>query len=236
MNKISQNINTYSITPLIQSESFNGKHCDYGYSRKQKVIVATTTALGVGISLAILAKRANYSLKPKDMFKDIKNSYLSKVAYQAPEIITIGAGTCIGGLVGGCIIDKNKNNRKSKAREALLQIGNISIPILTVDLFVDKIFANTSKWGKAIAGLGGVFAGVYLANFIMNKINNLIFNNKDGRKVKATDYSAHLDDVVVAANYISQSPIIHSIGRIIPIALMIAGNEVGLKQSQENRF
>ena len=32
------------------------------------------------------------------------------------------------------IIDKNPDNRKAKRREAVMQMGNISIPILTVDL------------------------------------------------------------------------------------------------------
>ena len=43
------------------------------YSKKEKAIVATTTALGVFSSLAILAKIKGHSIKPKDFFNFLKN-------------------------------------------------------------------------------------------------------------------------------------------------------------------
>ena len=48
--------------------------------------------------------------------------------------------------------------------------------------------------------------------------------------MKLTDFSAHVDDAVVAASYVSSSPIVNGIARIIPLALMIPGNEVGNKK------
>ena len=63
------------------------------------------------------------------MFKNIKNSYLAKVFYEWPEVTAIGAGSCLGGLAGGYLIDKNKENRKAKQREAIMHFGNIAIPI-----------------------------------------------------------------------------------------------------------
>ena len=205
-----------------------------GYKPSDKAIIASTTTLGVLASLAILAKRAKYSLKPSKMFKNIKNSYLEKTDYKAKEVIAMGAGSCLGGLAGGYIIDKSKENRKAKLRETVMQIGNVSIPILTVYLLIDKVCKNASKGVQAIAGLGGVFIGVTIANFVMNKLNNLLFNEKPGekRKMKVTDFSAHLDDVVVAANYIAKGDFVHLVGRIIPIALIIPGLEVGNKKAE----
>ena len=55
------------------------------------------------------------------------------------------------------------------------------------------------------------------------------YDNKDERGVKITDYSAHIDDMVTAASYISKSKAVYYISRIIPFALMIPGNEVGKK-------
>lgn len=201
------------------------------YKPSEKAVIFTSTTLGVLGSLAILAKSAKYSLKPSDMFKNIKNSYLAKTDFGAKEVIAMGAGSCIGGLAGGFIVDKDKNNRKSKLRESIMQIGNVSIPILTVHLMVEKIFKNASKGARAFAGLGGVFAGVTIANFVMNKFNNIIFNENNGekRKMKVTDFSAHVDDFVVAASYISKSDFVHTLGRVIPIALLIPGLEVGNK-------
>ena len=198
------------------------------YSTKEKAIIAGTAVLGVGGSLALLAKSAGYSLKPQKMFKNFKNSYFSKVDFEAKEIISMGVGTCLGGLAGGYIIDKNKHNRKAKRREAIMQIGNISIPILTVH-YMHKLGIKFGKAGEAISSIAGIFTGVYLANFLMNKLSNVIFDNRDERGVKATDFSAHVDDMLVAATYVSKDDIVHILGRIIPFALLIPGFEVGTK-------
>ncbi len=207
-------------------ELFSGN----GYSSKDRAIVAATTAFGVAASCAILAKGAGYSLKPSKMFKNIKNSYLSKVEFLAKPIIGIGAGSCLGGLAGGYIIDKDSENRKAKRRETVMQIGNISIPILTVKYF-NEIFEKYGKKAASAASIAGVFVGVFIANFLMNNLGNVIFNDKSGaRKVKATDFSAHVDDMLAAATYISKDKIVHNIARIVPVALMIPGNEVGLKK------
>ena len=200
------------------------------YSKRDKAIVFATTALGVCAAAAGLAKGAGYSLKPDKMFKNVKNSYLAKVKYEWPEVIALGAGSCLGGLAGGYIIDKNKENRKLKQREAIMHFGNISIPIFTVGMVVDKVFKNSNKWIKAGAGLGGIVVGLYLANFITNKLCSAIFKDKSHeRGIEVTDLPAHLDDAVVAAGYISDSKFIHGLSRIIPLALMVAGNEVGTK-------
>lgn len=225
------------ITPVgynTKNMSFGHGHSfrDSDYSTGQKAVVAATTTLGVAASLAILAKRAKYSLKPSKMFSDIKNSYLAKVKYHEEQVIPIGIGTSLGGLAGGYLIDKDSNNRKAKRREAVMQIGNISIPILTVENFA-KVGERYGKTAKTISAVAGIFAGVYLANFLMNKLSNVIFHTKQGeRGVKATDFSAHLDDMVVAASYISDAKLVDFIARFIPAALMVAGNEVGTKKAE----
>ena len=235
-----QPINTYK-----QYESdFVRKYPNFGHSHsaikestytpKEKAIIAGMSILGVLGSLAILAKGAKYSLKPSKMFKDIKNSYLANADFEAKEVIAMGAGSCLGGLAAGFMVDKNKANRRAKLRESLMQIGNVSIPILTVHLMTKNIFGKASEGVRAFAGLGGVAIGVLLANFVMNRLNNLIFKEPvgEGRKIKITDFSAHLDDVVVAAHYIApQSKIVHAIGRIVPAALVIPGLEVGSKKA-----
>ena len=215
----------------------------FGHSRKkendmttkEKLIIASTTAAGVVGALAVLSKLEGNTLNPKK-FKKLKDSYIAKTKFFAKDVISMGAGSCVGGLIGGYIVDKDKENRQAKNREALLQMGNITIPILTVDLLVETIFKNAKAVTKAIAGLGGVVIGVYLANFVMNKINDKIFGKEDRRGVKPSDYMAHVDDVVCAANYISKdNQIVHNIGRVIPLALMVAGNEIGRKRAGSNK-
>lgn len=201
------------------------------YSFKQKATVFGTTALGVATSCAILAKFAGHSIHPKNIFKDIKNSYLMNVKYEWPEVTAIGAGSCLGGLAGGYLIDKDKENRKAKQREAIMHFGNIAIPIFTVGMVVDKVFKNSKPWIKAISGFAGILGGLYLANFVTNKTCNFIFKDKSQeRGIEVTDLPAHLDDAVVSAGYVfPKSKLVHGLSRIIPLALMVAGNEVGTK-------
>lgn len=221
-----------SLMPVsINSTNFGHKHKKSSYSAKDRAIVALTTALGVTASMAVLAKGAHYSLKPARMIKDIKNSYFAKAKFHAKEIIGIGVGTCLGGLTGGYIIDKDKNNRRAKKREAVMQMGNISIPILTVDLF-NHFGKKYGKYAQAGSAIAGIFAGVFLANILMNKLGNILFKNRNNeRGIKLTDFSAHLDDAVAAASYISDHNFVHSIARLVPFALMIAGNEVGNRKA-----
>lgn len=212
----------------------HGAFWNSDYSTKDKLTVAGTTAVGVLSSLAILAKMQGHSLKPKEFGKYLKNAdFLLK------EIIAMGIGTCLGGLAGGYIIDKDSGNRKAKKREAIMQIGNISIPIATVDLtnkLCKKIgFNEETTKGKvvnAIACLGAVFAGIYIANFAMNKLSNIIFKDKsEERNIKATDLCPHVDDLLASAKYIDpKSKFVHYIGRIVPFALMVGGNEIGNKK------
>jgi len=237
---------------------------DSTYNMKERVIAGTTTALGVVGAAALLAKHSGYSLKPSKMFKNIieniknpsqifnsiskdwKNSYLNRVVYDDEPVIAMGAGSCLGGLVGGYMIDKNKENRKAKQREAILQMFNISVPILFVtrcarlgkyigSKYFEKKDALKPTYRtnvpKAVFAIGGIFAGVYTANIIANKINEKIFHRGKGRDVQASDFSAHLDDFCIAAQQIHENDVVHGISRLVPVALMVAGNEVGNKKA-----
>ena len=205
------------------------------YSTKDKWIVAGTTALGVTGSLLAMAKIQGYKLKPKNFINYLKNAdFLFK------EIVAMGIGTCLGGLAGGYIIDKDLQNRKAKRRESVMQIGNITIPIGTVaatNLLCDKLKVSKNKAkGQAIrtvSCLGAIVAGIYLANFAMNKLSNVLSKNKNQeRDVKATDLAPHFDDVLASAKYVApKSQVVHYVSRLVPFALMVAGNEVGNKKA-----
>ena len=205
------------------------------YKTSEKLVVAGTTALGVMTSLLVLSKFRGYKLNPKSFWKFFKTTPI-----ECPEVLTMGVGTCLGGLAGGYIIDKNSVNRKAKRREAVMQIGNISIPIITVDLtkrLMDglKVSEKTlkGKTTRAIASLGAILGGIYLANYTMNKVSNNIFNESSNeRGVKGTDLFPHIDDVLVSGSYIlPNSKFVHKVARIVPFALMVAGNEVGNKKA-----
>ena len=232
------NINSYGNSNTLPAFGHgNESFWKSDYSTREKLIVATTTALGVAGSLLALSKCQGNSIKPKVFWK-----YLKTTPIEFTEVITMGLGTCLGGLAGGYIIDKDPENRKAKRREAVMQLGNISIPIGTVAL--TKLLADAFKISdktlkgktiRAISSLGAILGGIYLANFAMNKISNKIFNESSNeRGVKGTDLFPHIDDVLVSSGYIlPDSKIVQKVIRIVPFALMVAGNEVGNKKAQK---
>ena len=230
------NLNTINNNNLSNEVRFGHSNSkkESPYNFKQKALITAASTLGVLGSLAILAKRAGYSLTPSKMFKNIKNSYLATADFEAKEVIAMGAGSCLGGLVGGYMVDKNPANRRAKRRETLMQMGNVSVPILLVHFVVGKKFKNKSEMFKALAGLGCVAVGVPLSNLIMNTVNSFIYDKgkKVNRRMKFTDFSAHLDDIVVAAHYISNADWVHAIGRLVPAALVIPGLEIGHKTAE----
>ena len=107
---------------------------------KQKAVVGTSSALGAGAGLAVLAARKGFSLNParilKTPLKDLaifKYQPQSKsIEYGVPEIITVASGSVAGGFAGGVAVD-DKINMKAKKRELVNQIlGNILTPVACV--------------------------------------------------------------------------------------------------------
>ena len=231
----------------------NNPWADSPYDNSKKRTVLYTTAIGSFAGMACHAKYKGYSLNPKkifgtslnpkNIFQKLKNTYWGKVDFDDKPVIIIGAGSCLGGLAGGYLIDKDKENRKSKKREALLQMTNISLPIIfTTRMAKWGQYIGNKYWDKnrpknlhtfrtkipqGVSAMLGLIAGVFTANVVANKINEKIFNQGKGRPVQATDFSAHLDDICVAARQISNTKLTDYIQKLVPIALMVAGNEVG---------
>ena len=236
-------LNSININKNNTAFGHNNPWADSPYNKNEKISVVTTTALGAFAGMACHAKYKGYSLNPKKMLKNFENSYWKKIKFDDVPVITIGAGSCLGGLTGGYIIDKDQENRKAKKRETLLQMTNISLPIVfTVHMaklgekLGNKYWDNNrpkeahtyrTKFPKAALAITGLFGGVFTANIIANKINEKIFHQGKGRPVQASDFSAHLDDFCVAANQISNAKPIYWISRLVPFALMVAGNEIG---------
>lgn len=219
---------------------------------KRKVGVATCTALGVATSLAILAKcdkNKNYSLSLKKILSTPpKDTYLGSADFESKEVISMGLGSCLGGLVGGALYDKRNEDLTPKLQEGVVQITNISLPIMFVEglsKLGEKVTNSMSNWAskggllrKAVAespkvagSVIGLVSGMYLGNRLSHKINKHVFNKKeDDRPVKLKDFSAHIDDICLAATFVAQgNPLTKAVSRIIPLALCVAGNETGNK-------
>lgn len=219
---------------------------------KRKVGVGVCTALGVATSLAVLAKcdkNKNYSLSLKKILSTpLKDTYLGSAKFESKEVISMGLGSCIGGLVGGALYDKRKEDLTPKLQEGIVQIVNISLPIMFVEGLSKlgaKVTNSMAGWAskggllrkvaaespKVAGSMIGLVSGMYIGNRLSQKINKHVFNKKeDDRPVKLKDFSAHIDDICLAATFVAQgNPLTKAVSRIIPLALCVAGNETGNK-------
>ena len=231
------------------------KPVDSRLSKSERTGVAVSSMLGVAASLAILAKTATwkkFSLNPKRIMNTkIKDTYLYQVKFEEKEIVSMAAGSILGGLVGGIIIDDRSNNSKaevkSKVGEAIIQFGNACVPILTVGQcarlgevaegkILSKISENSSKCIKHLAKLpklalilAGLSAGMLIGNKAANYMKKVLLGCDEDRKIKASDMLMHWDDLCVGASFLSDGPIVQGVARLVPLAMLMAGYQVGCK-------
>ena len=102
-------------------------------TKNQRLGIQVTTALGVIGSIALLAKtsKTKYSFNlSKILSTPFKDTFLGKEEYTVGKILTIGAGSCLGGLAGGMIFDTDKNNDQDQKTEGQHQTDHINRPVL----------------------------------------------------------------------------------------------------------
>ncbi len=131
------------------------------------------------------------TLIPMMYFAKKQNVNPFKIKYKLKEMITVSAGSIIGGLIGGVIADK-KEYRKQKVNESVFQFLNASIPpLLTFGLY--KISKNLTY---RIAGTAiGLIGGMHIAAKLANKINDPLDKVPD-RKLNIKDSIANIDDAL----------------------------------------
>ena len=262
------NISTYNNSPYIQSYKGTFQKFQSGVqnqmpqtvkqnkeleflSNKQKWTIFGASTAGMVGGLAICARRQNINIFKWADFKKLK--------IESMEILALAAGSLIGGLTAGVIVDKT--NKRDKLRETLQQfVGNIVFPISFVaggNWAYDKIVKKTgfkmpefnNKVLTAISKslpivsvvLCSLAAGIVVGNEVANNMNNKIFVEDEDRDIKITDFAAHVDDTLLGASLVAQnlSPtstvasstaVAGVASRLIPPALIIPGYMAGTAQ------
>lgn len=223
------------INAINNSDNINRRH------------VKTASYLGsaIGIATAVAgiykcAKKGN----PNINFKNL--------TYSEKDILLIGAGSIAGGLTGGLITDKNKENRNSKIKEGIQQFfGSLLCPLgvlavseklLEKSKFKPEIKTSSKLLNNTVAALpkiivtaGSLIAGMNIGNKLVNKVNNKIFKENDKHEVKPSDYLVHTDDLCVAVNLILKDvkSIATVTSKILPAAFILCGAKTGLQEKQE---
>ncbi len=216
---------------------------------KQKVKAASIAGSAAGISAAVAglytaAKKINPSMK------------LTKMQYSEMGALLIGLGSVLGGLAGGLLSDKNKENTKPKLREAsqqfignmlfplgtlaignkLLQKANIVMPQIKSTNIVSKIANNMIKAApKAATTILSLICGMEIGNKVVNKLNNKIFKEEVKHDVKAEDYLVHADDICITANMLLKDveSMTSLTSTILPLSFIVSGSKTGIQQKSE---
>lgn len=172
------------------------------------------------------------TLIPMIIVKKNQKTSLLKIDYKFKEMMFVGTGAILGGLMGGIITDK-KEKIWAKVKEANFQlITNLFLPTLFVDQllkFADKKFPKNidnikNKMAKVAAVIAGIGAGMKIGEFITNKLNSCIDKNtKQQRKLAAKDILLHVDDVPIALT-LSEVPLVD---KILPFCFIYSGYQAG---------
>ncbi len=215
---------------------------------KKRTNAASVIGAATGISAAI---GAVYMLK-KGKVPSLK---LNDLRYKEGDVLVIGAGAVLGGLTGGLLADKNKNNKNLKLREASQQFfGNMVCPVSLLALTEhiieksgikipqfssDSLGAKIANVGlkfipKALVTVCALVAGMEIGNKIMNKINDKIFKKEIKHDVKPEDYLVHADDLCLTANFLfKDAQAVSAVtSKILPWTFMIAGAKSGMPQEK----
>lgn len=257
-----QPITNYSQNNYI---NFTNKKHNNEQSNKVKIGTGVTSVLGVAAATALIAKRQGFSLSPSRIAKTpVKDWAIFKITdknrpdetvmkFKAPQILTMGIGSVLGGLFGGALFDK-KENFPAKCSEAVSQfIGDISIPLMFVagptalyKKFEDLSSKETKHLGlqnaskfvngnkilrvlcPTVVSGASLATGIIAGNKVSNKINEKVHGVKQDRGIRLTDFAPHLDDVCLAITLMAdKSPVGDIISKFVPVALTIAGIETG---------
>ena len=234
----------YGVTTIQKPAVNNVKEEKKG---NKKVKTAAFIGSAIGISAAVagiyhMAKKGNPALK------------FSKLNYEENDILLIGAGSVLGGLTGGLLADKNKENRNPKLREASQQFfGSMLCPISILAVANKKLeksgfklpqIKSDSKLAKAAnvalgalpkvaVTIGSLIAGMEIGNKIMNKVNNKIFKEEVKHDVHASDYLVHADDLCLAANLLLKDTKSISMvtSKALPATFLLAGTKTGSQEA-----
>ena len=232
------------IQPLLEKQKVTEAN------KKNKKITKTASIIGAaaGISTAI---GAVYMLQkgkiPSLKFNDLR--------YKEADVLIVGAGAVLGGLTGGLLADKNKNNNTLNLSEAsqqffgnmvcpvslltltehIIEKSGIKIPQINADSLGAKIANIALKFiPKAIVTVTALVLGMELGNKIMNKINNKIFKKEIKHDVKPEDYLVHADDLCLTANFLfKDAQAVSAVtSKILPWTFMVAGAKSGMPQEE----
>lgn len=198
--------------------------------KRQSFLAGVGALLGVVVPTVILAKKQNPGLKPDSIKKIWK---FIDINYGIKEILVVGLGGMIGGLLGG-LFDPKEHDKLNKLEEASFQFMNIALPAVLVDTSLkisSKIKLLNNAVAKTLLVVGGIALGVSIAVKTANAIDDKLFdiyNHDSDRKFRKKDLIVHLDDLC-GTLVLAKFPLADKlhINKILPLIYAWCGYHVG---------
>lgn len=218
-------------------------------NNRAKVVLSSVAGSAIGIAGAVAgvyacAKKGN----PAATLKNLK--------YAEKDVLLLATGSVLGGLTGGLIADKNKENVKPKAREAVQQlVGSTFFPIATLAASMELLdrtnfqlpkFKSTSKPAKAANAVLGVlprvvltfaslFGGAHVGNKVANDFNNFVFKENVKHDVKPEDMLVHADDLCLAGSMVLKDVknLSNLVCSALPATFLVSGIKTGIQQKEQ---
>lgn len=157
---------------------------------KTKAKIAAGSIAATLLPMIYFAKKQNGLKKILDIFK---------IKYELKEVIALSSASIAGGALTGIAVDKKQTVNKNKRR--CFQFMNATVPTMLVggamELIKDNEKYKNSKPVKVAAIVTGLIAGMPLAAFISNIINDPKDKEPD-RKLTLKDSIINMDDALGA--------------------------------------
>lgn len=218
-------------------------------NNRAKVVLSSVAGSALGIAGAVagvyaMAKKGN----PAATLKNLK--------YAERDVLLLATGSVAGGLAGGLIADKNKENVKPKLREATQQlIGSTFIPValLTTSMeMLDKTkfqlpkLKSNSKPAKVVNAVlnvlprvaltfASLFGGAQIGNKVVNDFNNIVFKEHVKHDVKPEDMLVHSDDLCLAGSMVLKDVknLSNLVCSALPATFLVSGIKTGIQQKPQ---
>lgn len=198
--------------------------------KRQSVLAGVGAIIGVILPTVLFAKKQHPDLKldsVKSLWKFVD------INYEIKEILTVGLGGMIGGLLGG-LSDTKEHDKLNKMEEATFQFMNIVFPSILVDASLkmsSKVKLLNNAVAKTFFVIAGIVIGVSSAVKISNAIDDKLFDiyNRDpDRKFKKKDLIVHIDDLC-GTLVLAKFPLADKlhVNKILPLIYAWCGYHVG---------
>lgn len=193
-------------------------------------LAAGGAILGSFLPVLMIAKKQHKGLKINSLKNFLK---ALKIDYKLPEILAVGLGSTVGGLLGG-LLDRQEKRKLDKMEEATYQSMNIAFPAILVSEGLEFCKNNkrfNNPYAKFATSALGIFAGASLAVNFANKIDKKLFdkyNQDPDRTFKPKDMIVHVDDVI-ASLVLAKVPFANKLhaDKILPLIFSWSGFHVG---------